>query len=501
MDNLDILKYRQDAEQFLSLLEKEYYMHFSGKKDTLETGWIYSQSQLFSRQNIDYFIKKSKENSPDKKKYAYLLKFCTENFLQKNVQHLKESIAGDEARCRVEIEGETVPFRYLDILLPNEPDKNKRDRIEALRNKILADRLNPNLLKYWNNLHQQAKYLGFKNYSSLFSYLKGEEFGVTLSEMEELVGQTQDIYEQHFGRLLKQRLGLDFSQSRRSDFAYLKRGKEYDHFFKKHYLVNAFTETLGYLGIDIYKQKNIHFDIETRENKSPRAFCCAARIPQEIYLVIMPSGGQDDFNSLFHEGGHAQHFAHTSPGIDFEYRFLGDNAVTEGYAFLMESLLEDKDWLTCFLGMDEDAARSFIYFNSLLKLWYCRRYAGKLKYELRLHDGSGIEGKQTDYATILSDISLMKYDKESYLQDVDEGFYCTNYIRAWMFEAQLREYLVKKFGYKWHRKKESGDFLREIWSYGQKYDLNELSGQLGCRMDVNFLINSLSENILSYKMI
>ncbi|MDZ7837846.1 MAG: hypothetical protein U5N58_07765 [Actinomycetota bacterium] len=42
-----------------------------------------------------------------------------------------------------------------------------------------------------------------------------------------------------------------------------------------------------------------------------------------------------------HEGGHAQHFAHTSCTRDFEFKFLGDNAVTEGFAFFLSSLMTE----------------------------------------------------------------------------------------------------------------------------------------------------------------
>ncbi|MGM0365981.1 MAG: hypothetical protein ACQEP5_05540 [Actinomycetota bacterium] len=500
MVNLDIAKYRRSAEDFLSSMDREYYLHFSGKKKNLEVETIYSSNQwLFSRQNIDYFVRKISKDC-DRKKHSYLLKFCAENFLEKNVQKLKEEIANREAGCRVEVDGRTVPLRYLEILVSNEPDKGKRDRIEDLRNEKIADILNPMLVKYWTNLHREAKLLGFDSYSRLFSYLKGQDFNVIFSDMKELLSQTQDVYEDNFGRLLKGELGLDFSHARRSDFSYLKRGREYDQYFRKERIVDAFSETLKQMGIDIYKQKNINLDIEERKNKSPRAFCCTVGIPQEIYLVIMPNGGQDDYEALFHEGGHAQHFAHTSANLDFEFRFLGDNAVTEGHAFLLENLLENKSWLTGFTGMGQDTAARFSYFNSLLKLWYCRRYAGKLEYELKLHGESGIEGRDKDYVRILSESNLMQYPAENYLKDVDEGFYCTNYIRAWMFEAQLSEYMVKKFGYSWHSKQKAGNFLKEVWSYGQKYDIDEIVAQLDFKkLDASYLISSLKENILNYR--
>ena len=64
-------------------------------------------------------------------------------------------------------------------------------------------------------------------------------------------------------------------------------------------------------------------------------------MPDEVYLVIAPTGGRDDYGALFHEGGHAEHYANTDPGLAFEFRHLGDNSVTESFAFLFEHLVED----------------------------------------------------------------------------------------------------------------------------------------------------------------
>ena len=76
-------------------------------------------------------------------------------------------------------------------------------------------------------------------------------------------------------------------------------------------------------------------------------------MPDEVYLVIAPTGGRDDYGALFHEGGHVEHYANTDPGLAFEFRHLGDNSVTESFAFLMEHLVEDRDWLRDKLGVED----------------------------------------------------------------------------------------------------------------------------------------------------
>jgi hypothetical protein len=501
---MDITKYRKDSELFLSEIEKEYYLHFSGQKDSLNLSPIYDRYRyLFERDCIDY-IKgiKDKSTREIRKKATYLLKFCTEGYMERQVKELVDRIAEEEAQAKINIEGIEVPFRYSEIMLTNEPDRAKRRAIESKRNEKIAESFNDILYKYWDALHSQARDLGFSSYRELFSYLKQQDFIDLKIEMEKLLEQTCDLYQKHFGKLLERELGMSLKDSIRSDFAFIKRAKKYDRFFKKDILVPVFMGTLSGMGIDFSRHDNIHLDLEEREKKSPRAFCSAPKIPEEIYLVVMPGGGQDDFEAMFHEGGHSLHFGSTNPKLDFEYRCLGDNTVTEGYAFCMEQLMQNRKWLVDFLGMSPDEAGEFVYFSSLIKLWFCRRYAGKLKYELILHNGSPIEDKESIYRQILSSVNLMEYPEETYLKDVDEGFYCTNYIRAWIFQSQLEEYIYRKFGRGWYKKKEAGSFLRELWYYGQKYSAEEILSQLGFdKMDIDCLINSLTDIIKSFRNI
>ena len=110
-------------------------------------------------------------------------------------------------------------------------------------------------------------------------------------------------------------------------------------------MLPALESTLTDLGIDLPAQRNIQLDIERRPLKTPRAYCFPIEVPGRVVLMIQPIGGLDDWNALFHEAGHTEHFAHTSPRLSFEARRLGDNAVTECWAFLLEHLVSDPVWL------------------------------------------------------------------------------------------------------------------------------------------------------------
>ena len=498
---MNIEQYKIDAENFLGELDKEYYLHFSGKKPELNLEDIYKKYDfLFTFENSQFFKDLIDSSTGDNKKKAeYLFQFITDTYLGKKYQKISDKIANDEAMAKINIEGQDYSFRFSDIMLSNEPDKNKRELIDSKRRKLISDVFNDDLKIYWESLHSEAKGLGFENYTSLFIKLKGYDFYALDKDMDSLVTGTNDLYEEHMDRLFKKKLGISIHGSKSCDFAFIKRAKEFDMFFKKENLIPIFKETMNCLGINMESQNNVIMDVEERENKSPRAFCCPVKVPSEIYLVVMPSGGQDDYGAMFHEGGHAEHFANVSSRLDFEYRYLGDNSITEGFAFCLENLVFEKEWLSSIIGMDESAAAEYIYFSGLINLFFLRRYAGKLKYELNLHDGAGFDKKDLIYNEILSKNLIMEYYPENYLKDVDEGFYCTSYIRAWMFEAQLKDYILTKFGTTWFKSKKAGDFLKEVWSYGQKYSPEEILDFLGYKsLDINYLINN-AINLVQHK--
>ena len=53
------------------------------------------------------------------------------------------------------------------------------------------------------------------------------------------------------------------------------------------------------------------------------------------------------------------------------------------------------------------------------------------------------------YAELLTDALKLPVNPESYLDDIDGGFYVTGYLRSWAFEAQLRDFLRSEFGSEW----------------------------------------------------
>jgi hypothetical protein len=177
--------------------------------------------------------------------------------------------------------------------------------------------------------------------------------------------------------------------------------------------------------------------------------------------------------------------------LPFEFRHLGDNSVTEGFAFLFEHLTEDPAWLAATLGVDD--ARDYVGYTKASKLLFLRRYAAKLAYEVELHGGQRpLAEMPALYGRLLGDAVAVDWPTRTWLSDVDPGYYAANYLRAWAFETHLRKLLRDRFGETWFAEPAAGEQLREIWREGQRLDADELLAQVtGDRIDFGVMVGEI----------
>ena len=142
-------------------------------------------------------------------------------------------------------------------------------------------------------------------------------------------------------------------------------------------------------------------------------------------------------------------------------------------------------WLRAHLGTE---APGYAAFAALYKLFLVRRYAAKLAYELELHAaGARLDALPARYAELLTDATGVTYPPTDYLDDVDDGFYCTSYLRAWAFEAKLVDHLRTRFGRAWFADPRAGGLLREMWDLGQSLRAEALLRQVA-GTDLDFAV-------------
>ena len=479
MASLDIAQLRGDLEPFQSALMEEFYQNYAGLKDDIATAAIYGRfSHLFSKEALA--VVESAVTEPpaedDTRWLRYLRMFCTIGYMDNAVKELSDKFFGFEAKSVVQFGGEEIPYRAIPIKLRNEPDHEKRKGLFDAK-LVETEKANEILLERMSTVHDTSANLGHKSYKDLCSTLKGVDYRALEEQMEEMLRRTEGLYVRCMGDQLENKLGIELADAWSYDIPYAFRGDEYDGYFEKDKLVTAFFTTLKGMGLEPEKFTNIHIDMDERPKKTPRAFCAPVRVPDDVRLVIMPTGGWRDYDAFFHEGGHAWHFGSTKRDHPAEYRYLGDNSVTESFAFLFNYLPSNRAWLQKILGMDDPD--EYVRFALVDKLMFLRRYASKLIYELKLHSSKVSPDFGEVYKNCLQKGLKFRHTEKHYLEDVDDAFYCAEYLRAWTLEGQVRAALQEEFGDEWFMSEKAGKYLRDLWSYGQKYSADELVKTIG----------------------
>jgi hypothetical protein len=502
---MDTTEYRTAAEQFLVSLEREYYLHFAGHKDELEIEPVYDRhADLFTRDAVQRRRQELEDAAPgtdEHRRARILADFAVDGYMGAQTKTLEAEQARLEAVIELDLDGTHLGFREASVVQANEPDAGRRAEIEQASLKATAEQLNPIAIAIHEHHHAAARALGWDSYKAMCEQLKGLDLDGLHRQTTAFLQASAASYRSIVSPELERGLGLTLQDMRRSDFGRMRRTPDLDRDFASARLLDSLFETATGLGIDIRSQDNVHLDVESRPNKSPRAFCAPVRSPDEVYLVIAPTGGRNDFRALFHEAGHTEHFAHMDADMPFEFRHLGDNAITESFAFLFEHLTQNQRWLTRRLGVREPEA--IVARSRAELLVMASRYAAKLGYELELHGGDrgrpGLGAAATGpaplaqrYAELLGAAVQFPWPAETYVTDVDPGFYCSYYLRAWALEIHLRRILVERFGEDWYEQPGAAELLREWWSDGQRLSAEEFLGELtGEKLDFGVLTEEL----------
>jgi oligoendopeptidase F len=464
--------YREQADRFLAAIDEEYYLHYAGHKDSLDLEPIYAHYADLTSLESANAIGAAVDGD---RRIRELWRFACQGYLGNLTREHAEKTAQLEAELTATVDGEEIPYRMIRPTMANEPDREKRKRLEQVRNELTEEHLLPIQLDEAKIERDAVEKLGAPDYAELH-----RRFGFRLEELAEqaraFLDATETMFEHAADRLFRARAGVGLEEAQRYDVARIFRAPEWDTSFPGDKMLPALEGTLADLGIDLYGQKNVELDVEQREKKSPRAFCAPIEVPQRVVLVIQPIGGVDDWRALFHEAGHTEHYAHTSADLSVEDRRLGDFAVTEGWAMLMEHLVQDGAWLN--RRLDVPRPGEFVAESATGLLYLLRRYCAKLLYELELHQADDPVPLRKRYVEILGDALKIQPSETDYLADVDAGFYVTEYVRAWAFEAQLKRFFQEKFGSTWFAKRDAGSLLRELWSEGQRLNADELLKEL-----------------------
>ena len=442
---------------------------------------LYRQHEiLFTVENIA-IARRAENEEPDavqKKRFTYFRRYLTSEFIARHTAPLTDSVSNLEATATVMVNGTAVPYRQVAGLISNERAQSKREILYRAADLVL-DTLNAVLAHTEEeSVHLSGK-LGYKSYTAMVEDLRGYSITGLQPLAEEVLASTDSLYKGLLKEMLASELGLLPGSFHRFDVGPLFRNPKFDRYFPSSSMMDVVASTYEGLGIDLRAEQNLRVDAENRSGKNPRAVCFPISVPDDVRLSIKPIGGVDDYAALFHEMGHAQHYANTKEHA-FEFKYTGEPTVTESFAFLSEYLLANQAWLRLNSKMPTPALKEYARMAAFQRLYMVRRYCAKILYELQLH--AGTNNAPTVYAQLQARASgyiSVPSDEKRYLIDVDPLFYTASYVRAWFLEAQLNAKLTHDFGTNWFENPAAGITVRSLWQNGDRLNGEELATSLG----------------------
>jgi hypothetical protein len=467
---------RRDGQAFMEEISREYYLAGAGLKSTADLQPIYKRHTAVTGREALAFMRErfrqTEGSSEEHRQARILLEWLAELQSSRDLAPLEEREIAWEGSAIVTLEdGREVEFQRSAIEIANLPDRRDRVAIENARNAALANGLAPIRRERFERERIIIEQLDLADgYNATFEALSGIDLGGLAAQCERFLEETTPLWDDTYPRFVRKVLHIEPGEATRADAIALFHGHEFDEQFPSSTMEWEIRRQVREMGVDPIAGGRVLYDTEDRPGKRSRAFCAATRIPEEIYLVLRPHGGQSDWTTFLHELGHALHFAYMDPRLPFEYRWLGDNSITEGYAMLFDHLMHDTGWLRRYTPLGQGKLDAFIRASAFFELHMLRRYSAKLLYEIELHSGRLSPDQLTHlYVERLTAATTFQYSGAEAFVDVDPRFYSTRYLRAWQLQALITETLREQYNEDWWRNPKAGPWIvSELFGQGQR---------------------------------
>jgi hypothetical protein len=454
------------------------YAALSGRRNELGMEAVYRRhAALFGETAIDALRAQAAGSARDAREARALLAVAVEGNLATRVAELTDAIQAAQASAVIVWRGERIGYRAAPARIARTTDRAERNALQASYDEAV-DAINPLREARFGTMRSAIEELGFGSEIGLMRELHGIDPDALAADMRQFLVESETVHFAALRRYLAE-IGIEQGDASSADLTHLVRGNGWDAWFDPHRLMPVLAATAAGLEIDLGAQEGLTLDFEARPNKSGRAIAIPVRVPGDVRLLMQPRGGHHDYEAALHELGHAEHLAHVDPRLAAAWKYAGDASVGEAYAFLLQHLAMEPEWLSEQLGMTDGDLTGWLDFAAFRRLVALRRHAAKLLYEQRLHRDGDLVLARAYYAGMLGHLVGVRVPEAAYLADVDDHLYGARYLRGWMLESALATSLRDRHGVDWWRRPSAGETLRRSWSRGQEWNADALVAHLG----------------------
>jgi hypothetical protein len=484
-------------ERYLFERSEEWRAVRVGEKEVSEQAEIVRRyADLFTRDQLDALRDAEGATSGDDRELLYRLrKTCEAGLISAELAGREDELENRQLAERVTFQGEEMPLRNAQAklaVLTAYADREELGRIQA----EASARFNPDRLELLRAGEALAA-----DYSGIADPVarNEDEKDISLHDLSRALHGAADAsrasYEKLRAHWFPKLLGENREEVPSSyHTAWMRRLSPLEATYTKELATEICLQTLAALGFDLNAQPNIKLDLDDRPQKSPRACVIASDPPKIVHLITRAQGGLHDYQAFLHEAGHALHYGGCDPELPYVFRKIArDHALTEIYSYIVEAISREPEWHELHFGLSPAEARENAEATTFLEALLYRRYEAKLRFELDFWSRFAADGGDPAvYEELLTSATGVRYRKDNYLSDMDEGFYSADYLRAWIRSAQLRAHLVREVGDDWWRSPATGELLTELFREGTKPTSEEIAGRLGFDpLDTTSLLHEL----------
>jgi len=473
-----------EESDLVALMEK--YDYLTGNKELVD----------FVKAEFD------READPVKKQQLRMLYWdLSLTYLFDETAYIYDDLNNHEASDHIwlSFRDEPLPLRDYYSFMREEDDSEKRKEVYYGDINYITNTINPIHRERMSKEKALYQSIGYESATDYYYNVQNIDREKHRALAYDFLDNSNDMFRGVLTYRCNLALGMGPAEVAPWDRSKLYYAKEFDKYFPKEDFLAFTFDFFKKLGFDIENNENILVDYEERPEKEPRAATYTVSVPDDIRVNLKPAGGMDDYKTAFHEFGHALHYAYTNADLPYEFRHLGINAVTETYAFLLERMFLNRNFLVEECEMPEAEVNEYLNHTLFTEMSGSNYYAMLVIYEEKIHENVMSDEEMIKfYGDLRNEYSIWPrgpYNDEAGYLTVDEEFYSIDYMTAWYAEAQLRNKLEELYGERWYKDPAAGEMLKDLFVQGDSITVDQMLQQIGYEqgLDAKYLIDDFEE--------
>jgi len=471
---------RDRAERFRAAVFEEVHDVRSGRKSWPELAPLFETQGILESSRTLPVIERAMASAEDEeeRRLRKLLRWAARHHLEAHTARLDDEFSYWRATSKVETGDIAVPISEAANLIRSTNSREARRQLDDARCRTLEEAV-PLQLDRLSRWREAAAELGYGGYREAVERLAGVNLLGVQNEARRLILETEDVYREAVRFELQERIGIGPDEAESHDAGWLRRMPWLDGSCQEGNVLETLRKDLRDIGLPLEYGGHVTVEHEPFPGPGMTACCTPVRVPDQIYLLVMPTITQAGCVALLASVGRALHYAYTDSRLSFEDRALGDLAVVKGHGLLFAGLSREGAWVRRTRGMQGKALEEYLRTAAVADLFSLREAAARLEFEIELSDSASPGEMGPRWSEILSAATGFRFDASSFLERLGQRFGVARYLRGRMLAAQLSRELREQFDEDWYRNPRSGPFLGDRFSHGLRFTAAEVAATLG----------------------